>query len=457
MILVLVLSIAAAQASPPPLPQVVVDQFPASAREAVARAHRDATTRPKDPLAAGALARLLQAWEQWEAAHAAYARAQALAPSAFEWQYLDAIVLQRLARHDEAAARLRAAVAIAPQYLPARVKLADALFEAGDPKRSQQLYEALAQIPAAAPMGHFGLGRIAAAEDRHAEAVQHLERAVALFPQWGAAHYALALSYRALGRRDEAQRALERHREYGARWPAVEDPVHAAIASLRDDPRATLQRGIKLAERGEIDAAIAAHEAALAADPSLTQAHANLISLYGRAGNWEKAEEHYRAAVAHGVGLADAHVDYGVLLAQQKKWDAAADAYRKALAVNPLDVRAHNNLGQVLEQQRKPEDALEAYAAAVRSQPTFRLARFNLGRMLIALGRDEEAVKELEKLAEPKDEEAPRYLFALATAHVRAGRTDEGIKWALEAKRVAAAHGQHDLAAAIDKELGKLR
>jgi pentatricopeptide repeat protein len=306
-------------------------------------------------------------------------------------------------------------------------------------------------------MGHFGLGRVAAAEDRHTEAVQNLERAVALFPEWGAAHYALALSYRALGRRDDAQRALERHREYGARWPAVEDAVHATVASLRDDPRATLQRGIKLAERGEIEAAIAAHEAALAADPSLTQVHANLISLYGRARNWDKAEEHYREAVAHGVELTDAHVDYGVILTQQQKWDAAADTYRKALAINPLDARAHNNLGQLLEQQRKPEAAHEAYTAAVRSQPTFRLARFNLGRMLIALGRNDEAVKEFEKLVEPKDEETPRYLFALATAHVRAGRKDEGIKWALEAKRLATQEGQQELAAAIEKELGKLK
>jgi tetratricopeptide (TPR) repeat protein len=287
--------------------------------------------------------------------------------------------------------------------------------------------------------------------------VQHLERAVALFPEWGAAHYGLALSYRSLGRRDEAQRALDRHREYGARWPAIEDPVHAAVASLRDDARAMLQRGIKLADRGEIEAAIAAHEAALAADPSLTQAHANLISLYGRVRNWEKAEDHYRAAVAHGIELADAHVDYGLILVQQQKWDAAADAYRKALAINPFDVRAHNNLGQVLEQQRKFEAALDAYAAAVRSQPAYRLARFNLGRMLIALGRDAEAVQQLEKLIDPKDEEAPRYLFALATAHVRAGRKDEGAKWALEAKRLAVQYGQNELAAAIQKELEKLR
>ena len=88
----------------------------------------------------------------------------------------------------------------------------------------------------------------------------------------------------------------------------------AAVKPLRDDPGALLQRGVKLADAGDVDAAIAAHEAALAIDPSLAQAHANLIALYGRQRNFAKAEAHYRAVVALGVNVADAHYDYGVLL-----------------------------------------------------------------------------------------------------------------------------------------------
>jgi len=39
-------------------------------------------------------------------------------------------------------------------------------------------------------------------------------------------------------------------------------------------------------------------------DRDQAQAHANLISLYGRARNWAKAEEHYKAVVASGVDVA---------------------------------------------------------------------------------------------------------------------------------------------------------
>ena len=191
-------------------------------------------------------------------------------------------------------------------------------------------------------------------------------------------------------------------------------------------------------------------------EPSLAEAHANLITLYGRARNFAKAEDHYRAVVALGVNLSTAHYDYGVLLGLQEKWDLAAEAYRRAIAVNPLYAQAHNNLGQTLERLRQIDAAADAYRRALESQPTFRLARFNLGRMLLALGRPDTAIVELEKLTQPRDAEAPRYLFALATAHVRAGHRDLGIKWATDAATLAREFGQHDLAAAIERDLAGL-
>ena len=451
------LSTAAPQAAPPPLPRLAFDSFPTPTRDVLARAYKDAAARPNDAEAVGALARLLHAWEQWDAAHEAYARAQTLAPRTFAWHYLDAIVLQRLARRTEAAARLEQALTLSPDEVPSRVKLAEALLESGNLDRSQQLFEALRDVPASEPAAELGLGRIAAARGRHDEAIAHLERAVTLFPEWGAAHYALALSYRALGRRDDAQRALERQAQYGPRWPAVEDPVLATVTALRDDAQTNLQRGLKLADTGDLPGAIDAHEAALALDPSIAQAHANLIALYGRVRDWQKGEAHYRTVVALGFNLADAHYDYGVLLGLQERWEPAADAYRKAIAVNPRHAGAHNNLGQVLERQQQLEAAAAEYRQAVDAQRTFRLARFNLGRMLIALSRPDEAVIELGKLTEPRDAEAPRYLFALATAHVRAGHRDEGIRWATDAKQLAVEHGQHELAAAIERDLARLR
>ena len=452
----LALSASLPQASPP-LPTLALDTFPAAAREAVEKALSRAAATPGDPDAAGALGRTLQAWEQWESAHQAYARAQSLAPRRFEWLYLDAVVLQRLARHREAAERLSAALLVDPAYLPARVKLAEALLESGELEKSRRLFEALAKDLAAEPAARAGLGRIAAAEGRHADAVKHFERAIALFPEMGAAFYGLARSYRALGRQAEAERALQQHARYGPRWPGIDDPVLAPIAGLRDDGRANLQRGVALAAAGEVEGSIAAHEAALLRDPSLVQAHANLLSLYGRTGNWAKAEDHYRAALEQNFTPADLHYDYGVVQALQQKWEEAAAAYQRAIAVNPLHANARNNLGQLLERRRDVEGAAAQYRQAVAAQPSFRLGRFNLGRMLLALGRPDEAAMEFMQLQQPVDAETPRYVFALSTAYVLAGKRAEGVKLAADAQRLALEYGQTDLAAAIAAELAKLK
>jgi tetratricopeptide (TPR) repeat protein len=447
----------AAQTAPAPLPALPFDTYPGAMREAVRRAHTEAAARPADAAATGALARLLHAWEQWDAAHQAYARAQSLAPAAFEWRYLDGAVLQRLARQADAAAQLERALAVDRESVAARARLADALFESGKLERSQALYAELVGLPAAEPIAHFGLGRIAAAQGHHEDAVAELQKAVALFPEFGAAHYALALSLRALGRRDEAQQALLAHARHGAAWPAVPDRLLDAVAALRDDAGASLRRGLKRAQSGDVPGAIAEYEAALAKDPSLAVAHANLVRLYGGLKVWDKAEAHHEAALQTGADPAESHYDHGVLLSLQERWEPAAEAYQRAIAADPLHAEALNNLGQLRERARGLDEALGLYQRAVAARPTFRLARFNAGRMLIALGRPAEAAVEFAKIVEPRDAEAPRYLFALSVAYVRSGQREEGKRWAEDARRLALDYGQAELAAAIERDLASLK
>jgi Flp pilus assembly protein TadD len=141
----------------------------------------------------------------------------------------------------------------------------------------------------------------------------------------------------------------------------------------------------------------------------------------------------------------------------QEKWEPAADAYRKAIALNPQHARAHNNLGQILERQRQIDAAAAEYRLGIESQPTLRIARFNLGRMLVAQSRLDDAISELQKLAEPRDSEAPRYIFALAAAHIRAGHRTEGLSLAEDARQLALQFGQAELAATIERDVARIR
>jgi tetratricopeptide (TPR) repeat protein len=441
----------------PPLPTVAIESFPSEARTSIQTALAKARATPGDAVAVGGLGITLHAWEQWEAAHAAYARAQVMAPASADWWHLDGLVLLRLARYGDAAAAFETALAKQPELLASKARLAEARFEAGEIEASRRAYDALAARPESAPVGQLGLGRIAALQGRHDEAVVHFERAIALFPEFAAAYYGLAQSLRALGRRDEAASALEQQRVHGARWPAIEDAYAARVTMVRDDPRGHLFRGLRLAELGDLDGAIAAHEEAIARNPSLAQARANLISLYGRAGKFAEAERHYRAILEIGYNLDEAHYNYGVLLGLQKRWAEAEDAFSKALAANPLHGQARNNLGQMLEARGQLAEALAQYREAVAADPALRIARYNLGRMLLALKRPSEALAEFDRLREPADAESARYLYALAVAHIQTGNRDRGVSIAHEARVRAARFGLTDLVAAIDRDLATLK
>ena len=85
-------------------------------------------------------------------------RAQALAPKVFDWLYLDAIVLQRVGRDEEAADQFRKALAISPGYLPAQVKLAEALLEIGRLDESKRLFESLRSDRLTEPFAAYGFG-----------------------------------------------------------------------------------------------------------------------------------------------------------------------------------------------------------------------------------------------------------------------------------------------------------
>ena len=442
----------------PPLPVIALETFPSDARTALEAALARSESEPARRRAAGRLGITLQAWEQWEAAHLAYQRAQVLAPTSADWRYLDGMVLQRLKRPAEAARRFSKHSRRAPALLSARARMAEALFDAGDLDASAERMRALALEPTTAAIGELGLATHRGAPKPDTPRRSPISRAPSRsIPQFGDAYYGLAQSLRALDRRDDARAALEQHRLHGARWPAIDDPIAARVTAIRDDPNARLARGLRLADAGDLAGAIEAHEASLARNPSLAQAHANLISLYGRAGEWAKAEAHYKAVIALGYNVDEAHYNYAVLLGMQQRWSDAIAAYRLAVAANPLHAQARNNLGQLLERDRKLDEAEAEYRQAVSANPQYRLARYNLGRMLLAARRYDDAITQFERLREPEDAESPRYWYALATAHVQAGHRGEGLALARDARRLADTFGQHELVAAIDRDVSALK
>ena len=426
-------------------------------RERLEKAFHVLQARPLDAEANGNLGMLLQALDQTETAEVCYQRAHHLDPRRFQWAYYLGLVQALKGRNAEAAASLRAAIAIDPGYVPARIRLAEVLVGLGGLDESRQVCESLLKDnPQVAPAWYW-LGRIASARGRLPEAEEHYRKACQLWPTYATAHYALALSCQKLGHTAEARTEIAAWQKYKAAGdPQPEDPALEAVRALDNSALAHLTKGVDLENAGNIEQAIAEHEEALRQDPKLSQAYANLISLYARVVKPEKAEQAYRNLISINPNLPQSHYDYGVFMVSRGNFAAAESAFRKALASSPNYAEAHSNLGAMLERRGKFEEAAGEYEAAIENKPAFREAHYQLGHLLLMQKKTPEAIAQLLQTVTPEDGETPRFMYALGIAYAEAGDFSSAQRYLQQAGRLAANSNQGQLMAEIQTTLARV-
>ncbi len=442
--------------TPPDLHAINMANFFPVVREQVEKAFQAAQANPKSADASGALGMILDTYEQYDSAAICYQRARLLDPIVFRWVYYLGWVQAAQGRFGEAEATLREALHLNRGYLPAQLRLAETLLAAGKWEESGRIYESLARRYPGLPEAYYGLGRVRSAQGDHSAAVESLRRACELFPPYGAAHYALAIAYRRTTTGDQARQHFKLYEQNRTATPGVEDPLRAAVADLNRGPLGHMRRGAMLEEAGKTEEALAEQEQALAIDPSLVQIHINLIGLYGRLGQYQKAEEHYRKAVSLNPNQAEAYYNYGVLLRKQGKDTDAQQAFEKAVQINPFFAEAHNGLGVLLERQGQLDEAALHFEQALRNRPNYPLAHFHLGRILVNRGNFDQAIEHFLKTLEPEDENTPGYLYALGATYARAGNLQAALKYLRSARERASARGQSALLRSIERDLETL-
>jgi tetratricopeptide (TPR) repeat protein len=441
----------------PLLPKVNVGELPAETRKQVQEAYDAARQHPDDAAAVGKLGMLLDLYRHWDDAVVCYRRAHLLLPQAFKWLYYWGSLLLNQKKMREAVPVLTSAVQLRPEYLAARLKLAEALLESGQSDEAAKAYQTLVQQYPDSAEAHYGMGRIYARRQEFAAAAQSYGEACKMFPTYGAAHYALAMVYRQLGQKDKAQEQLRIYERNKNIVPPVEDPLRDEMRALDSSAVSYVERGVFLDQVGRTEDAIRATERAVELDPKLVLAHTNLISLYGRTGNLEKAEQHYRAVMAlNPEQFPKAHYDYGLLLMARGRFQEAEEAFRRATQIDPSYAEAHNNLGYLLERQGKLPEALAEYRKALESKPDYRRAHFNLGRVLVNQQKYQEGIEQLSQTLTPEDEHTPTYLYALGAAYGRVGDRQNALRYLRLAREKASALGQAKLLTDIEQDLHTL-
>ena len=229
----------------------------------------------------------------------------------------------------------------------------------GEQERS---FTVLVSEPAATPAAEVGLGRIAAAQRQHTRGHRSLRARRDALPR--ARRRALrdgALAIERSGDRDEAQKALEQHDRYGARWPALRRSGaghgHRPARGRRRDSAARRQarrcgryrRGDRRA-RGRARSRLRADAGARQPDFSL-RAHAQLVQSRGALSRRSSAPASASPTCTTTTPCCWACRRSGI--------SRRTPTVRRWRSI-PMHPQAQNNLGQTLERQRKFAEAADS-------------------------------------------------------------------------------------------------
>lgn len=254
------------------------------------------------------------------------------------------------------------------------------------------------------------LGACLGALGRHGEALERIDRALALRAVPApAALYNRAQALLALGRAGEARSALEQvvslKPDFAQAWTAL----GRALAALGDAGGA--ERAYRHASRlnpgsadafynlarflhdaGRIDEAIAGYRKALAVNPQLAAAHNNLGNALRVKGVVGEAFEHYAQAVRLAPALVEALTNFGTALREAGRAPEAIPLLERAVQLQPQSASALTNLGVAHYAVNRFADAEACERRALELDPLLDEARINLGNALWAQARFDEAV-----------------------------------------------------------------
>ena len=210
---------------------------------------------------------------------------------------------------------------------------------------------------------------------RHARS--HTRRAISILDSEASFHQRMGLYLRALGRPQDAIKAID-----------------SALARLRDAPDQQPARAAALAlmgacrkELGDIEGAIAALREATVLDPNQMGYVSNLaIALADREADSPEALELMRQCCNRHPESADFHHNLGRLLVHSDAAEAGR-AFQRAVQLEPAHEGASIELARSLESRGQHDQAMTLLDDLLKRSPKAHEARFNRGLLALRLER----------------------------------------------------------------------
>jgi len=191
------------------------------------------------------------------------------------------------------------------------------------------------------------------------------------------------------------------------------DEARAVAETLAagDGPEAAVSRSVVAFLRGDLDDALAAARAALAADPDRATAHHHAGRALHNAGRGGEALQAFERAVTADAHYAEAWAGLGHVRRAAGDLDGAVEALRTALDEAPGLRSARHDLAITLYHAERPEAALAVFDELLALAPGHVPAQVDSALTLMLLGRLGEARERLEAALRRAPDNALAHLY----------------------------------------------
>ncbi len=378
------------------------------------------------PADLGALAALYQANGFLREAMRCYAALETLEPAEPRWPHLHATLLAGFGDAAPAISRWERVLKLAPDYGPARLRLAELLLKNDRPAIAAELFAEVLRRTPDHPHALLGLARLDFDAGRWADARGRLERVVAL-TDYALGYDLIVPVCEKLGDHARAAAVRGRAKASGAHRDPPDPWAEAALESCHDPYRLALLAG-EAARAGDPAGAIRRLERAVELAPGDTPVRFQLATLLAARGDAAAAQRHFERCTQAMPGFADAWVHWADLRRRAGDPGGAAGLVATGLRQCPDSPALHLLRARAAREAGRAEEAVAAYRESIRLRPTEADAYLELATTLFRLERVAEGVAWLERglAAEP---EHPPTLALLALHAIGAGDEPRARAW----------------------------
>lgn len=437
----------------PPLPdfQGVEPQVAEDIREKHARIKRI----PESAQAWGMLAMSMDIHGFKSPAVPCYQQAAKLDQMDFRWPYLCAIALLE-SNTLEAGEWFERSQRLQPGYEPTYLRYAEALFNMGNPDKSEKNYQQALDVNPRSSHAYLGLAKIAYSRSEFQKSLQFLQNAVKNDPQHGEVHRFLGDVYRRLNEPQKAENQALLAQQYQNEKPIL-DPVYEELLNQGVSVAYYQDRGRTLMQRGFYEQAAREFKMALELRPDDLQ-YNNMGIVLEKLGKLEEAVSHYQKAAAMDSLNWNTYQNLGTVYFRMGQDQQALIYLKKALEINSTSVHAYGMLSYVYKRMGNTGEAFATLRQGLKQVPgdfglAVRLAWLMATSQEAKFRDGAEAVRLTKNVCEETQYQFAGIVDVLAAAYAENGQFKKAVETAQRAYRLAIANGQKATAEQIQARL----